>query len=97
MSYHSQFYNIRPGEDEAPMDRDDDVTASEQEEARRQVEKGTNRDKKDKNPNIPSGIGGSKSRKHLSRKRKGKKSYKKKKYGKSKKSRRFRRSVRIRR
>ena len=41
--------------------------------------------------------GGSKSRKHLSRKRKGKKSYKKKKYGKSKKSRRFRRSIRSRR
>jgi len=41
--------------------------------------------------------GGSKSRKYLSRKRKGKKSYKKKKYGKSKKSRRFRRSVRSRR
>ena len=41
--------------------------------------------------------GGSKSRKRLSRKRKGKKSYKKKKYGKTKKSRRFRRSVRSRR
>ena len=41
--------------------------------------------------------GGSKSRKHLSRKRKGKKSYRKRKYGKSKKSRRFRRSVRSRR
>ena len=36
------------------------------------------------------GRGGSKSRKHLSRKRKGKKSYRKRKYGKSKKSRRFR-------
>jgi hypothetical protein len=41
--------------------------------------------------------GGSKSRKHLSRKRKGKKSYRKRKYGKSKKGRRFRRSVRSRR
>ena len=41
--------------------------------------------------------GGSKSRKHLSRKRKGKKSYRKRKYGKSKKSRRFRRSIRSRR
>jgi hypothetical protein len=40
---------------------------------------------------------GSKSRKYLSRKRKGKKSYKKKKYVKSNKSRRFRRSVRSRR
>ena len=37
-----------------------------------------------------SAAGGSKSRKHLSRKRKGKKSYRKRKYGKSKKSRRFR-------
>ncbi len=41
--------------------------------------------------------GGSKSRKRLIRKRKGKKSYRKKKYGKTKKSRRFRRSVRSRR
>jgi hypothetical protein len=41
--------------------------------------------------------GGSKSRKHRSNKRKGKKSYRKKKYGKSKKSRRFRRSVKSRR
>jgi hypothetical protein len=41
--------------------------------------------------------GGSKSRKRLSLRRKGKKSYRKKKYGKTKKSRRFRRSVRSRR
>lgn len=41
--------------------------------------------------------GGSKSRKHRSNKRKGKKSYRKRKYGKSKKSRRFRRSVKSRR
>ena len=41
--------------------------------------------------------GGSKSRKHLSRKRKFKMSYKKSKYGKSKKSRRLRRSVKSRR
>jgi hypothetical protein len=41
--------------------------------------------------------GGSKSRKHRSNKRKGKKSYRKKKYGKSKKIRRFRRSVKSRR
>jgi len=41
--------------------------------------------------------GGSKSRKRLIRKRKGKKSYRKKKYGKTKKSIRFRRSVRSRR
>jgi hypothetical protein len=42
-------------------------------------------------------MGGSKSRKHRSNKRKGKKSYRKKKYGKSKKIRRFRRSVKSRR
>ena len=41
--------------------------------------------------------GGSKSRKHLSRKRKGKKSYRKNKYSKTKKSRKFRRSGRSRR
>ena len=41
--------------------------------------------------------GGSKSRKHLSRKRKGKKSYRKNKYSKTKKSRKFRRSIRDRR
>jgi hypothetical protein len=41
--------------------------------------------------------GGSKSRKHLSRKRKGKKSYRKNKYSKTKKSRKFRRSIRGRR
>ena len=99
MYYKSQFYNILPGDDEAPIDENEDVTASEQEEARRLVKEGTNKDKKDKNPNIPSviGIGGSKSRKHLSRKRKNKKSYRKRKYGKSKKSRRYRRSVRSRR
>ena len=42
-------------------------------------------------------VGGSKSRKRLSRKRKGKKSYKKNKYSKTKKSRKFRRSIRSRR
>ena len=41
--------------------------------------------------------GGSKSRKHLSRKRKCKKSYRKNKYSKTKKSRKFRRSGRSRR
>jgi hypothetical protein len=45
----------------------------------------------------PLAEGGSKSRKHLSRKRKGKKSYRKNKYSKTKKSRKFRRSIRSRR
>ena len=45
----------------------------------------------------PLEVGGSKSRKHLSRKRKGKKSYRKNKYSKTKKSRKFRRSIRDRR
>ena len=93
MSYPSQFINVSPHEDEAPIYAHEDVTAREQEEAKAVIASATNKYE------ISNMLykGGSKSRKHLSRKRKNKKSYRKRKYGKSKKSRRYRRSVRSRR
>jgi hypothetical protein len=92
-SYHGQFLNVPPGEDELDIheNENEDIIPQQQAESKNLVV--TNK----KKFNIFSGIGGSKSRKHLSRKIKGKKSYKKKKYGKSKKCRRFRRSIRSRR
>ena len=93
MYYNSQFYNIRPGEYKTPINNETDVTAPEQEAAKAAIASATN---KYEIYNMRY-KGGSKSRKHLSRKRKNKKSYRKRKYGKSKKSRRFRRSVRSRR